>query len=291
MDLNERKQMTIFSHLSNIFSRVLNLLESGGADWKREVGQNPKGDRQRAFDLRVEEVVCSYIKKNWDASVLLLSEESGEAIIGNGPPQYKMVLDPVDGSENFARDIPLAGIAIALFPIEAPILIHTVEYAMVGDLFQKRLFLAEKGSGAFCQMEGSVSEKEKIFSRRTEKIESALISCELNHFHLNEPLASLLSKAAGVRTFGCATLALNMIAEGRMDVHIDPRERLTAENFLASSLLIQEAGGIVTGSSGENLPEITDLKKGFGIVASANKRLHQHVINFLRKKGDPTSSF
>ena len=291
MDSKGRKQMTIFAHLSNIFSQVLNLFDDPESDWKKEVGQNPKGDRQRMFDLRVEEMVCSYIKENWDASVLLLSEESGEIVIGNNPPQYRMVLDPVDGSENFVRDIPLTGIAIALFPIETPIFIHTVEYAMVGDLFQRRLFLARRGEGAFWQSEGPISEREKIFSSRTEKTESALISCELNHFQLSEPLADLLSKAAGVRTFGCATLALSMVAEGRMDVHMDLRGRLTAENFLAPSLLIQEAGGIITDPLDKNLPEITDLKKGFRIVASANKTLHQDVIGFLRKKGQSTSSF
>ncbi|MCK4427033.1 MAG: hypothetical protein KAW16_00965 [candidate division Zixibacteria bacterium] len=291
MDPTGQKLMTIFSHLSNIFSRVLNLLDNPESDLKIEVGQNPKGDCQRMFDLRVEEVVISYIKENWDASVLLLSEESGEVIVGDGPPKYRMVLDPVDGSENFVRDIPLTGIAIALFPIEVSIFIHTVEYAMVGDLSQKRLFLAKRGGGALRQSERDGSERKKIFSRRTDKIKSALISCELNHFYLSEPLADLLSQAAGVRTFGCATLALSMVAEGRLDVHIDLRRRLTAENFLAPSLLIQEAGGIITDPSGENLPEITDLKKGFGIVASANKRLHQEVIGFLKEKRRSTSSF
>lgn len=88
MDANGRKQMTIFAHLSNTFWQVLNRLDNPESDLKREVGQNPKGDRQRMFDLRVEEVVRSYIKENWDASVLLLSEESEEVTIGDGPPQY-----------------------------------------------------------------------------------------------------------------------------------------------------------------------------------------------------------
>ena len=76
MDANGRKQMTIFAHLSNIFWQVLNRLDNPESDLKREVGQNPKGHRQRMFDLKVEEVVRSYINENWDASVLLLSKES-----------------------------------------------------------------------------------------------------------------------------------------------------------------------------------------------------------------------
>lgn len=264
-------------HLCNIFSCVAEALANVSEENYEEVGLNPKGDKQRRFDLLAEEAVLNYIEANIKDTVTLLSEESGEVTIGRGLAKYRLVLDPVDGSENFARGIPLSGIALAALPADAPLSVQSIEYAMVGDFVGNCCFLAEKGNGAF--LRGNI-----ISTSKTVDIGSAFISCELGHYQLQPPVATLLSRAAGVRSFGCATASLRMVAEGRLDAHIDIRGRLTAENFLAPYLLIREAGGVLTGIDGEELPEITDLQTGYSLLASSNVELHENILKSINNE-------
>lgn len=268
--------MLLTEHLSNIFSSTREALAGLSREGYKEVGWNPKGDRQRRFDLQVERVVYDYIERNIPETVTLLSEESGEAVIGKGWPRYRFVLDPVDGSDNFARGIPISGMAIAVLPADVPITVRNVEYAMVGNLVGGFCLLAQRGRGAFLG-EG------RLFTSDTRRIRDAFICCALSHYSIQPPVAALLSRVAGVRSFGCATASMRMVAEGRMDAHIDPRGRLTAENFLASCLLIHEAGGVVTGINGEELPEIRDLQTGYSLLASSNAELHEKILRLLNE--------
>ena len=266
--------MLLTEHLSNIFSRVIAVLSGLSPESYKEVGRNPKGHIQRGFDIQVEKVIHDYIEENITETVALLSEESGEAILGKGSPKYRLVLDPVDGSDNFVRGVPISGMAIAVLPADVPLSVRHVEYAMVGDFAGGRCILAQKGKGAFFQ-------ESKLSTSRTRDIGSAFISCELNHYCVQKPIATLLSMTAGVRSFGCATAALRMVAEGEIDAHIDVRGRLTAENFLAPYLLIHEAGGVVTDIDGEELPKIADLQTGYSLLASSNTGLHEKILKLI----------
>ncbi|RMG54576.1 MAG: hypothetical protein D6723_04660 [Acidobacteria bacterium] len=261
-------------HLINLFQLVMETLRRGGPEFKAAVSRNPKGHLSRRFDLAVESAVISYLEKTLDIPVILLSEEGGERHIGRGLPRYRIILDPVDGSENFARDIPLAGVAVAVVPADCPLSIDNVEYALIGDIWRGEAILARKGRGATV---GGTT----LHTSRVTAIERALISCELNHSLVPPPLSFLFQKAAGVRCFGCATAALRMVATGAVEAHLDLRGRLTAENFLAPARLILEAGGVITDETGRALPEILDLQTGYTLVASANRKLHDTIIEFL----------
>jgi fructose-1,6-bisphosphatase/inositol monophosphatase family enzyme len=111
-----------------------------------------------------------------------------------------------------------------------------------------------------------------------------MISCEMNHFAVRAPLANVLSRAQGVRTLGCATEAITLVASGSLDAHLDLRCRLTPGNFLAPSLILTEAGGTISGPEGEPIPDITDLTQRFSIIASGSPELHAILVQQL--KGD-----
>ncbi len=261
-------------HLTRLFQLVMETLRRGGPEFKAVVSCNPKGHLSRRFDLAVEKAIISYWEKTVDIPVILLSEESGERLIGRGRPRYRVILDPIDGSENVARDIPLAGMAVAVVPADRPLSIDSVEYALIGDIWRGEAILARKGQGATYR--GTTLRTSWVTA-----IERALISCELNHSLVPPSLSLVFQRAAGVRCFGCATAALRMVATGVMEAHLDLRGRLTAENFLAPARLILEAGGVVTDEKGRALPEIPDLQTGYTLVASANRKLHDTLIEIL----------
>jgi len=271
-----REPDPILIHLEALFREVVRVVTTGDGEQRGETGLNPKGDRIRWFDQAAEQAACTYLKERFPRPVELLSEESMPQRIGDGEPEFIMVLDPVDGSDNFARGIVPSGMAVALIPAHLPIAVGTVQFALVGDLFTGGTWLAARGHGAFCN-------GRKISTHPVTQLEEAIISCELNHFEVEAPLASMLSRARGVRSFGCATRALSMVADGALDAHLDLRGRLTPENFLAPSLILTEAGGVVTGTGGQPLPEIQHLTERYSILAAATPELHAALVQRLQK--------
>ena len=80
-----------------------------------ELGTNPKGDVSQPFDLAAERCVERLLQRE-AARGLLLSEESGELTLGEAPPEWCFVLDPVDGSDNYARGLHLSAVCLAVLP-------------------------------------------------------------------------------------------------------------------------------------------------------------------------------
>ncbi len=269
--------ISILDHLKSIFQNVQQAVIAGDAGLIRKTTRNAKGDMVKWFDLAADKAVCDYLKERFPHSTVLLSEESPPREFGTGQPEFTIVLDPVDGSDNFAREMTPVGMAIALIPHSFPALVESVQYALVGDLGTGQIYTAKRGGGAY--LNGKI-----IHTASCGILKNAMISCEMNHFAVRAPLANILSRARGVRSFGCATRAITLVASGSLDAHLDLRGRLTPENFLAPSLILTEAGGNVSGSEGEPIPEITNLTERFSIIASGSLELQATLVRQL--KGD-----
>lgn len=266
---------SILTHLSSLFREVVKAVSSENKGRMEKMSFNAKGDQVKWFDTAADQTVCAYLCERFPNPVILMSEEGKLRSFGNGVPEFTMVLDPIDGSDNFERGISIAGMAIALIPADIPVSVSNVEYALVGDLFTGNTLTAVRGHGAY-------NEDKPAYTRPVTKLREALISCELNHFLMGKPLAHVLSRARGVRTFGCSTRALSMIATGTLDAHLDLRRRLTPENFLAPSLIITEAGGFLTDPEGNPLPNISCLTERYSILASATQELHETLIQQIK---------
>ncbi|MBI1880539.1 MAG: hypothetical protein HYR94_20370, partial [Chloroflexi bacterium] len=221
-----------------------------------------------------DQAVCAYLEKHFPGPVKLLSEEGEPRIFGRGEPAWTLVLDPVDGSDNFSRGLAPAAVAIALIPASLPVAVDTVEFALVGDLYRHHTWQAVRGKGAF----GNGS---PFHTSSVTQLEQATISCDLNHANIQLTLAQVLARARAVRAFGSAATVLVKVADGSLDAHLDLRNRLTPENFLAPALIIREAGGLITGADGNALPPIHALTDCFSIVAAANLELHATLIQNL----------
>ncbi len=236
--------------------------------------RNAKGDLQRSFDLAADEYVRSYLERAFPAGVLL-SEESGERRFGRGKLQYRFVVDPVDGSDNYSRRLPLAALCIAVLPAEAPLSPEQVLFSMVGDLLRDESpILAARGEGAY---RGSTRLKTSSVGRLSE----AFVSCELNHFAPPPQHGKLLSRARGVRVYGCCSLALGLVASGAIDAHVDVRDRLTLESFLAASLAVEEAGGSVVDRKGNPLGALAGLEQRTNLIAAASSELAKEIAKVL----------
>ena len=264
----------ILNHLQALFEAVSQAVNTGSAaDWG-ETGYNAKGDKVKWFDLAADRAVRQYLEREFPYPVRLLSEEGEPHDFGSGQPQFTLVLDPVDGSVNFSQGLQPAGMAVALFPAHLELTVETVQFALVGDLFTGQTWTAVRGGGAF-------SRGRPLSVSATTRLEEALLGADLDHGLVDRLQAGIFSAARGVRAFGAATRSLVMVAHGAIDAHLDLRDLLTPENFLAPALLIAEAGGCITGPAGKPLPPVRSLTDTYSIVAAATPELHQALLRGL----------
>jgi myo-inositol-1(or 4)-monophosphatase len=266
----------LLTHLEALYRVVVQAVTAGNAAEWGQLGRNPKGDQVKWFDLAADQAVCTYLENQFPCPVKLLSEEGSPRTFGSGDPEWALVLDPVDGSENFSRGLAPAAVALALIPADLPVAVDTVEYALVGDLYRRHTWQAERGKGSL--LNGTIP----LRASPVTQLEQAMISCDLNQLNVPSFLAKVLARAKGVRAFGSATTVLARVADGSLDVHIDLRGRLTPENFLAPALIISEAGGRITDPDGDALPQIQSLTECYSILAAANPDLHAALIHALK---------
>jgi len=242
----------------------------------RHVGsgsRNAKGDDVKLFDLAANDAAMDVFWK-LQLPVIVDSEESGRQEIGTGAPQHRLVLDPVDGSDNWARGLPLSALSCAVLPIDAPLHPDWVEAALVGQIEDETPLIAIKGSGAWC---GS----RRLRTSGVRDVAGAMISVELNHHSVPPGLAHLIATAAGVRCYGCASCALSLVATGATDAHVDARGRLTAESYLAAARLVIEAGGWVVGLDGKTLDAPENLTGRIGLIAASSRELCDEIVEVL----------
>jgi len=226
--------------LAGAHRKVLACLD--GAVAHRPTGRrNAKGDAVYAADLAAERAVRRALAP-LPEPLQLLSEEGGEPAPTAGDARYKLVVDPIDGSDNHARGLPLAALSIAVLAIDAPLHPDAVEAGMVGPLEGGEPWLVTRDDGA---RRGT----RPLAASAVTRIEEAFVSVELNHHAPAPPLANVLARARGVRSHGCASRALALVADGALDAHIDVRGRLTPESYLAGAALVAAAGGSVTGAA------------------------------------------
>ena len=251
-------------HLEGIMKR---------GDGNAVTGYNAKGDRQRRFDILIDEWVRDWLTRRGVDGVVL-SEELDDIEFGVPGGGHCFVVDPVDGSENYARGLPLAALSIAVLPRSAPLAPKSVVHALVGDVVEPAPILASRGKGAHqCGR--------RLKTSRVRKLRDAVVSFELNHWSPDRALAETLHACAGVRTYGCASRAMCLVATGALDAHVDVRRRLTPESFLAASLVVTEAGGQVVQLDGSPLGPFSGLQNRTTLIAAATSDLVKEIIDAI----------
>lgn len=173
----------------------------------------------------------------------ILAEESGE-IPGKGAGEaFQWIIDPLDGTTNFIHGFPQYAVSIALAEK------GVVTQAVVFDPSRNELFTASKGAGAF------VNDRRIRVSKRV-KLQDALIGTGFPYrsfANMDAYLAmfrELAEKTAGLRRPGAAALDLCYLAAGRTDGFFEIG--LSPWDVAAGSLIVTEAGGLVSDFAGES---------------------------------------
>lgn len=149
---------------------------------------------------------------------------------------WTFIVDPIDGTTNFVRRLHYSDISVALAQD------GQTQYAVVYDPFADELFSAQKDGGAFCNgLPIRVSERDMahaVFLCGSTIYDRSLTE---QNFSL---IRQLYEKGLDFRRFGAAALDLCLVAAGRVEVFGECC--LSPWDYAAGSLIITEAGGIVT---------------------------------------------
>ncbi len=198
----------------------------------------------------------------------ILAEESHPAGAGAG---LTWIVDPLDGTTNFAHGFPVFAVSIALWDEQGPLL------GVVYDPLREECFAAVRGQGATLN-------DELIHVSNIKTLDKALLATGFpydRHTAEDNNVASLsafIRKAQGVRRAGSAALDQCYVACGRLDGFWEMR--LHAWDVAAGMLIVREAGGKVTDYQDDEKSDL--LRRGEQIVAS-NGLIHSGMIDTLRE--------
>jgi myo-inositol-1(or 4)-monophosphatase len=217
-------------------------------------------------DKLSEKKIISVLKKQFPAHDFL-GEESG---FQENHSAYTWVIDPLDGTTNYAHAYPFFCVSIALVQKGRPIV------AVVYDALRNECFTAEKGKGAF--LNGKPFRVSKI-----SQLEKSLLCTGFaymvreTHYNLNN-FAQFVLTSQGVRRDGSAALNLTYVAAGRLDGFWE--RGVQAWDMAAGVLLVQEAGGKVTDITG------TPFNLSAQNVLATNGKMHSTLLKVLTKGQD-----
>ncbi len=216
-------------------------------------------------DHASEAAIIEVIKANFPEHSLL-TEETGTLIQDS---EYKWIIDPIDGTVNFAHGIPICCISVA---------IEKNEEIIMGAVYNPNMnesFFAEKGCGA------TLNEKIIRVSEQTEVIKSCLVT-GFPYTYINMPNGPLeiferfIRKGIPVRRLGSAAIDLCWVAAGRFDGFYE--HKLEAWDSAAGFLIVEEAGGKVTDFNGDKFSVYQHR------ILATNGKIHDEMLEWINRK-------
>lgn len=227
-----------------------------------KVNLKAKNDLVTEIDLLSENLIVDLIVSSYPTHCIL-AEEGGQS---DNSSDYKWLIDPLDGTMNYAHSYPFFSVSIAMEYKGKVIL------GVVYDPIKDEMFSAEVGKGAF--LNGNL-----IKPSGADKLENSLLAT--GFLHEDERLVEMnlvnfckfIRGARGVRRDGSAVLDLCYVACGRYDGFWELG--LHPWDTAAGAFIIKESGGFVTNISGG---DFTDYK---GEILASNGLIHKRMVEVL----------
>jgi myo-inositol-1(or 4)-monophosphatase len=213
---------------------------AAGRLMRREKTAVKKINQQSQHDIKLElDVLCQkLIEKTLLRSFPQAAVLGEEGVSGPQDAEFRWVVDPIDGTMNFAYGVPHACVSIALQQQSGAGEFSTVA-GVVYDPFCDELWTAARGGPA--RLNGTV-----IHVSRRKKLAEAMVSIgfskSLESLHENLPVFNaLVPRVRKIRMMGAAALALTYVASGRFDAYIE--SGISLWDIAAGGLMVECAGG------------------------------------------------
>jgi myo-inositol-1(or 4)-monophosphatase len=262
------------TEFSEFTTAAIAIARQAGAILRESLGRveqiNFKGtvDLVTEVDKRSEEAIVGALTARFPNHRIVAEEGSGEA---EGASPYRWLIDPLDGTTNYAHGHPYFGVSLALQ--HAGDLIVGVVYDPIKD----ELFQAERGGGAFLNGQPiQVSEIDRLIRGLIVTgfpYDAAKRPVALAHWH------AFSFAAQGTRRNGAASLDLCSVACGRFDGYYEAY--LGPWDCAAGALIVAEAGGRISDYHGQPFDPFR------GAIVTSNGLLHNAMLNVLADATPP----
>ncbi len=230
-----------------------------------KIDKKGPADLVTAADLASERQIIDAIRYRF-ADHDILAEESGSA--NSTKSEYQWIIDPLDGTTNFAHQVPLFSISIA-FAVSGEIRVGIVLNPVSGELFTA---VKEKGA--------TLNGRQITISSCRQLSEALLVTGFPYDYKQNatpymERFERCMKASIGVRRLGSAAIDLCFVACGRFDGFWE--ENLKPWDTAAGALIAEEAGARVTDFSGK--PFTVDKKQ----ILATNGHIHDDMCAILKR--------
>ena len=257
--------------LDNILNIAIHAAKESGVIQREWMGKDKKVELKGEVNLVTEvDRICEgrviEIIKDAFPEHNILTEETP---MPEGSSSYRWIIDPLDGTTNYAHGYPFFCTSIAL-ELEGKIMLGAIYDPLLDELFTSR-----KGKGAFLN-------GERITVSKTPRLTESLICTGFPYDLRESPVNNVdhfnnfIMKARAVRRDGSAALDLCYVAAGRFDGFWELK--LNPWDVAAGTLVVEQAGGMVTNFAGGNL----DIY-GQETIAS-NGRIHEEMVRVLERE-------
>jgi len=213
-------------------------------------------------DHRSEAAIIERISAAFPGDAFL-AEESGES--GEGADRL-WVIDPLDGTVNYANGIPFFAVSIGLCVEGEPVL------GVVFDPTRDELFTAVRGGGAFLN-------GRSIHHPVDKRLVDAVIALGLPSKGFGQQYREIRRRVRITRAMGSATLSLTYLANGRFDAYAQ-WTKLSLWDICAAGVIALEGGAVVTSALGNVWFEVGMPSKSIGILAAPPQH-HKTYLELL----------
>ncbi len=228
---------------------------------KSKRSKGDRGDIVTEVDIESERYIIGRVRKAYPSHGIL-SEEAGR--IGDEDAEYMWLIDPLDGTRNYSLGIPIFAVSIAL------IRDGRAEYGAVYDPRHDELFSAARG-------QGTTLNHTPIRMTVDGNMDDALIAVSWLRRRVKQSqfvgyMDRVSQRTSYFRRLGSAAIDCCYVASGRLDAYM--QGAINCWDVAAGSLLVEEAGGLVTDFEGKPL----DLSRPATDILAANPAMHARIL-------------
>jgi len=229
------------------------------------VGKGASGSSTSKIDKFAEDAILGYLDDQ-GIKLNVLSEEAG--FIDRGGSRT-LVIDPIDGTLNCTKGIPFFSVSLAVGNER----LSDCDSGLVKNLFTGDTYFARRGGGA--ELNGH-----RIGVSKYNKDDSIIIMFDGVDAHEDAQNVKLL--ASRVRTMGCASLEMCLVAQGAVQAHYmnctNFNRMIRVIDIAASCLILREAGGEVCDLEGNKLDMAFDLNDRKNFLAYGDPKVKELVL-------------
>ena len=240
------------------------LMDYWGKQGEFAIEEKGRNDYVTVVDREAEAAILRIVRTRFPDHAIVAEESKPiEGTIG-----YRWYIDPLDGTTNYIHGYPLFAVSVGIADPQG------MRAAAVFDPLRDEMFTAARGRGAM--MNGTPIRVSSIKRLAQGLVVTGIPFRSLDRLEVYlASLRSVITEAAGIRRDGSAALNLAYVAAGRYDAFWEMA--LSSWDVAAGSLIVQEAGGVVSDFQGQ------DRFIESGDIIAANPEIYSPMLKIVRE--------